>query len=294
MPSRKVPCQGALLAAACLIVGAGLAQASSGRAPAGPGPDPRPPSAASSDSASPSSSVAPPSESSSGTTIDDARAAVAKWVATQQVIHEERARWAQERDLLTSRIGLVEDEVAALEAELAESRKAADEQRSRSAELSTDQALLRELASLLEAHVTASEAEVRRLVPLLPAHLQEKTAPLQQRIPEGADTNVSLAERYQNVLGILGEVSKANGEIFLATEIRPLSDGRPSEVKTVYAGLAQAWYLSPSGEAGVGVPGPDGWTWTPRPGLERDVARVIQVLQDKAAPAFVPLPVTLR
>ena len=41
----------------------------------------------------------------------------------------------------------------------------------------------------------------------------------------------------------------------MVTEVRTLSDGKPAEVRTVYVGLAQAYFVSPKGDAGIGRPG---------------------------------------
>jgi hypothetical protein len=65
-------------------------------------------------------------------------------------------------------------------------------------------------------------------------------------------------------------------------------------VKTVYVGLGQAFYVSASGEAGVGRPGPEGWQWRPANELARNIGTMIQILQNKAKPVFVSLPVEIR
>ncbi len=91
----------------------------------------------------------------------------------------------------------------------------------------------------------------------------------------------------------MNEVNKANGEITLATEVRTLSDGKPSEVKTVYLGLGQAYYLSAKGEAGVGRPSSEGWVWTPDNELASKILQVVEMLEGKAQPKFVPLPVKI-
>jgi hypothetical protein len=111
---------------------------------------------------------------------------------------------------------------------------------------------------------------------------------------DSANTKVSLAERYQNVLGILNELTKLNNEVTLVSEIRTLSSGKPAEVKTLYVGLAQAYYVSGSGEAGLGRPGPTGWQWENAPRLAADILQAIEVLQGKAPPQFVSLPVKMK
>ena len=227
--------------------------------------------------------------------IDGARTTVAKWLATQQLIFQERKDWHDAKEILDARIAAAEREIVALDAKVAESNgKLADMSRERADAVSAE-ARLAESSQHAATAVTELEGEVVRLCRTLPANVLEKITPLRQRIPtDPATTRASVAERLQNVLGILNAINEANGQINLVTEVRPLSDGKPSEVKTVYVGLGQAYFLSASGEAGIGRPTPDGWTWTPANELAPRVAQAIEILENKAKPGFVPLPVTIK
>jgi hypothetical protein len=130
---------------------------------------------------------------------------------------------------------------------------------------------------------------------VVPAPLQEKLQPLFQRLPEDpVNTKVAVAERFQNVLGILNEINKSNNEITVGFEVRTLADGRPSEVQSLYVGLAQGYYLSARGEAGIGRPTVDGWSWVSSKAVAPDVLMALEILQGKQTPAFVPLPVKMQ
>jgi hypothetical protein len=237
----------------------------------------------------------PSSQAPSPATIDEAKSIVAKWVATQDLIFKERKAWQQEKDLLESRIELIEKETSDLEEKVAESRKVRAEQNAKRGEASGNERRASGLSSDLTERVAGFEQTIRRIHRLLPDPAKEKVDALYRRIPADSEhTNVSVAERFQNVLGILNEVNKLNTEVTLATEVRPLSDGKPSEVKTVYLGLAQAYFISARGEAGIGRPGADGWVWEPANELSKDINVVIQVLQNQTKPTFVPLPVTIQ
>ena len=72
-----------------------------------------------------------------------------------------------------------------------------------------------------------------------------------------------------------------------------LADGRPAEVKALYIGLGQAYYVSAKGEAGTGRPGASGWEWQPVNEIAARVTDAMQVLQSKATPHFVSLPVKI-
>ena len=226
--------------------------------------------------------------------VDAARETVGKWIATQRLVYQERKDWQQQKEILSSRIELIRKEIGEIEAKLAQSRRVAGEAAAKQAEAaSAKQGLVSESVYLVRV-LSEFEAAVRGIHQLLPPPVQEKIQPLFQRIPQDPSvTKVSVAERFQNVLGILNEVNKANGDITLATEVRTLSDGKPSEVKTVYLGLGQAYYLSVKGEAGVGRPTPEGWVWTPRNELASRILEVVEQLEGKAQPKFVPLPVKI-
>lgn len=229
------------------------------------------------------------------TSVDATRSTVGKWIATQDLIFREGKAWNEERELLEARIEALEQEIATQEAKLAESHRVLAEARQKRGENASAERKLDEAAGDLAEQVTGLETDVRRLHPVLPPGVQDKVATLYRRIPEDpVTTTISLGERFQNVVGILNEVHKANGEITLVTEIRNLADGRPSEVQTVYVGLGQAYFLSPRGEAGVGRPVSGEWQWRSANELAPKVAEVIEILQNKGKPKFVELPVTIE
>jgi len=227
--------------------------------------------------------------------LDDVRATVEKWVSTQQLIDSERQAWQQQREVLTSRIDLLESEIATFEAKLAEVGAKVGEAQEKSRAIDAEKRILAATAAELARDVTELEAGLQRVARRVPDTLQEKVGPLLQRIPQNpATTTVSVAERYQNVLGVLSELQQLNNEISVNTEIRPLGGGKLVQVTTVYLGLGQAYYASASGEAGIGRPGPDGWIWEPAAGASRQIAELLDIVQAKGSPRFVALPVEIR
>jgi len=231
----------------------------------------------------------------SGAAIDSTRSTVSKWIATQNLIFREKKEWREAKELLEARIEALEQEIAAAEARLAENDKVLADLRRKQAETAAGERRLIEESDRLVEAVTDLEADVRRLHKLLPPAVQEKVDTLYRRIPDDpGTTRVSAGERFQNVIGILNEIHRANAEISLVTEIRKLEDGKPSEVKTVYVGLGQAYFLSARGEAGVGRPGPEGWAWRSANELAHEISEVIEILQNKGKPRFVELPVTIE
>lgn len=235
------------------------------------------------------------SQASSEATLDEARLTMGKWIETQQIISRERNDWQQGKEILVSRIDLVKKEVASLEEKIKAAQSSVEESNRKRDELLAEQSRLVAAGDQLTAAITLLEGEVRKLHRLLPGPIQERVQPLFQRIPENAaSTKVSTAERFQNVLGVLNEVTKANNEITITYEVRNLTDGKPAEVRVMYVGLAQAYYVSAGGDGGIGRPGPEGWVWEPSKDIAGEVLLALEIVEGKHTAAFVPLPVKLQ
>lgn len=248
------------------------------------------------DAAASAAASRPSDEAGSKATLDDTRVTMTKWIETQQIIAKERNDWQQGREILKARVELVEKEVAALEAKIQEAKASVAETNRKRDELQSESDRLKATSDSLSTTVANMEAEVRRVAKVIPDPVRAKLEPLFQRIPaDPAKTNASVAERFQNVLGILNEIGKANSEISVSFEVRTLSDGTSGEVQTIYVGLGQAYYISPRGETGVGRPTPEGWKWEKLPNsYDNQVLTALEILQGKHVPAFVPLPVKIK
>ena len=228
-------------------------------------------------------------------TLDQARLTMGKWIETQQIISKERKEWQQGRELLTARVDLVKQEIGGLEEKLAQAQTSVDEADRKRGSLDAENNRLKAADARFAAAVTALEVDVRKLFVQLPEPIRTGLQKLYQRMPEDpATTRASSAERFQNVIGILNEVNRANSEITVSYEVRELADGKPAEVKVLYVGIAQAYYVSARGEAGIGRPGPEGWVWTPANKIANDVLTTLEILEGKHTPAFVPLPVKIQ
>lgn len=227
--------------------------------------------------------------------IESVRAVLGKWLETQQVIARERREWQQGREVLQARVEVLGREVAELDEKLKKANDSLAEAERRKSEIVSTNAELKAAATKLAESAGVLEGRIRALHAQMPEPLVPRVQQLYSRIPQdSANTRVSIAERFQNVLGILNEMNKFNTEIPLAYEVRNLSDGKPAEVKAFYVGLAQGYFVSPSGEAGVGVPGEKGWNWQAANDQAERIRQAIDVLQNKGSPAFIPLSMQLQ
>jgi hypothetical protein len=227
--------------------------------------------------------------------LEEARLTLGKWIETQQIISRERKEWQQGKEILLGRLELIRQEVAALKEKIAQASSGAAEVEGKRAELLAEHERVEAANARLHALVSVMEGEVRRIARSLPDPTRARVQMLLQRMPEDpASTTVSAPERFQNVLGFLNELNKANNEINVSYEVRQMADGRPAEVRVLYVGLAQAYYVGASGEAGIGRPTPEGWQWEPSKAIAGEVLTALEIIQGKHTPAFVPLPARVQ
>jgi hypothetical protein len=246
-------------------------------------------------SAAPRPQDAPSAQAAAVTALEETRLTMGKWIETQQIISKERNDWQQGREVLQARVDLLRKESTTLREKIQEAQANVDKAQAKRAELDVEDQQLVATTERLAGAVTVMEDQVRKLARSLPEPVVTRLQPLLQRMPdEAARARVSVAERFQNVIGILNEVNKANSEITVHYEVRTLADGKPSEVRALYIGLAQAYYLSAGGESGIGRPSEDGWTWDDAKAIASDLSLALEIMQGKHSPAFVPLPVKIQ
>jgi septal ring factor EnvC (AmiA/AmiB activator) len=236
------------------------------------------------------------SSSDRGALVDSARATLEKWVETQKIISKERSEWQTGREVLGQRIALIESEIRSLREKIAETREGIREAEDKRRELLERKASLKGASASLSELIGPLEQKTQRLVSRLPRSVRDRVSVLAQRIPdEPRETESSLSERFQNVIGILNEVNKFNQNITVTSELRELDGGRTAEVQTLYVGLGHAYFVTPDGKtAGTGSPAEEGWSWTVDNTIADEVQRAIAIYQDEEVPDYVPLPVTIQ
>jgi hypothetical protein len=228
--------------------------------------------------------------------LDATRATLAKWMETQQVISREKKDWQTAMEVLEQRISLIEGEIAGIESRMSGTQGSITELDRKRMEMVRHNDELKQASAELVKTIGSLEARTVAMLASLPEPLLERVSPLARRIPRTpAATELSLSERFQNVIGILNEVNKFNRDIMVASEIRRLPGGESAEVKVLYLGLSQAYFVSPNGDiAGIGQAGDEGWEWIQANELAGRISQAIAIIQNEAVPAFVPLPVEIR
>lgn len=230
-------------------------------------------------------------------TMDETRGLLQQWAATQRQISSERTDWETGKAMLEGRIQLLKLSVEETQKKIAEAKTKLEEVKKRTAETEAEKAQIKQATEALLAAAPALEKSIKDIHPRLPGVVQEKINVLFDRIPkEGADVkNITAAERYQNVLGILNELNKANNEFASLPEIHDLGGGKKAEVKVVYVGLGQGYFVNSNGDiGGVGIPEKEGWKWTTDPLIAPKMRELVEVMKKAVAPKLVELPAQIQ
>ena len=230
------------------------------------------------------------------TDLESTRNVLDQWVQTRQITSKEKSDWRLEKSILTDTRELLSNELSRLDVSLEElksSATAADEDR---AELTATKEAIAEASAVVEGSIVELETQVKAIVTTLPAPLIDRIKPLIRRLPEDpSNTTLSIGERLQNIVGILSQADKFNGTITQTSESRELDGGKVVEVRTLYWGLAMAYYVDAKGEyAGIGFPGKDGWVWPQIEGAGPQIKKLLDVYEGSVEIQFVEVPARIN
>ncbi|VGO21405.1 DUF3450 family protein [Pontiella sulfatireligans] len=217
---------------------------------------------------------------------------LSKWVETRKLISEEKYKWELECEMLGDRIDLVRFERDALSKKIHETQSLITDADKKHEDLVKEKDTLKNASATLVNRIFILEREVLALLPTLPEPVQERIKPLSQRIPKTDETDLSLSERYQNVIGIINDLNKGAGEITVVSEVKKLSDGSAAEVQTMYIGYAAGYSCNNNGDvAFVGRATSQGWRWEQDDTIAQRIADSISVLKNEKVAAFIEMPV---
>ncbi len=227
--------------------------------------------------------------------FDDQSEKLEKWIETRKLVSEEREAWRVGREMLQSRIDLVQGESKELIQHTQKIRSSVYDADKELIDLKHQREILKE--SIVGLTLVIHELEVR-VVDLLarsPKAIQEHVKPLLQRIPKEQDSKLSLSERFQNVIGVLNEVNKFARDITVTSEVKELEDGKTAEVTAMYVGLGVGYYYNDKGNiAGYGYPGEKSWVWEEDKLLVQPVADAVTIFRNEKPAAYVFLPVKVH
>lgn len=228
--------------------------------------------------------------------LAETRSTLDKWVETRQLIARVRADWQADKETLEQSIKLFESErarSAEAAAQVETGSQQAEKERLEQERLNQQGKAAQEKMKSLVADL---EKQTLATVKRLPPPVVEKLQPLLKLIPaDPASTKAPLVNRIQYLLGVLNEADKFNQGVSVVSEVRKNPTGAEVQVKTLYLGLAQAWFVDKSGAfAGTGTPGAEGWEWTTQADLGPRINQAIAMYENTQPAAFVALPAQVK
>ncbi len=232
--------------------------------------------------------------------LETTRTTLKTWIETEKQLAQEEAEWEDEKVILEGIIEVINSEITILEDKIDKSQEEISKADAKRAELLDQREKLKSASGVIQARILKLEKKVHTIYPLLPEPLQDTIAPLYSRMPKSESDKASkqsLSARMQNVIGILSQVDKFNSSIILDSGLRELEDGRQVEIKTLYLGIAYAYFIDATGDyAGYGVPDEEegGWKWEKDPSMSLAIASAVQVYEDPQKASYINLPVTIR
>lgn len=229
------------------------------------------------------------------TPLNETRASLEKWVEARQLISKAKSDWQMDKETLQQTLQLYQRELKLVGEQMSKvstNSAQVEKERTEAEELkkSSNEALDR-----ARQFAADFEGQLKQQIPQLPMPLQEILKPLLLRIPADPKTRMTVAERMQVIVGILGELDKFNNSVSVFSEKRKNEKGEEVAVETLYVGLGAAYFVNDANDfAGTGVPGPKGWEWTTQSGLAPSVREAVRIYRNERPAKFVSLPAVIR
>ncbi|MBN2511455.1 MAG: DUF3450 family protein [Sedimentisphaerales bacterium] len=229
-------------------------------------------------------------------TVEGTRGMLEKWIEIKRIISKEKRDFELAREILKDRTNLVQQEIESLHGKIIDAENSIAEADKKRSDMVSENEKFRAVSSSLGNSLALLEQRTQQLVCRLPDPIQQRLKPLSQRLPTDPEqTKLSLAERFQNVVGILNEVDKSNREITVCSEVRTLPDGSSVEVASLYIGIGQAFYANANGTiAGTGKASEKGWVWKPSNEAAPQILEAIAILKNEKVATYIKLPVEIQ
>lgn len=215
---------------------------------------------------------------------------IEKWVETKKTISAERSKWETQEATLKDLNQIRQRESAQLEEFALAAKERVSELAKRRDEFAKEEQELKAWRKKLESEVGEFERRVQPLLAQFPPPLRAKVDEAAIRL-EAADESAPLQNRIRDVLLLVQAWQEFHNTITADSELREI-DGQKREVKLLYFGMTQAFYVDASGRhAGYGIPSGQGWQWTEEKALAPKIQLAIDVHARSETPQFVRLPI---
>ena len=231
--------------------------------------------------------------------MTSARSTLEKWVEARRVLAEERAQWLADEKTLTDDITFLKNEIEGLRTAVDESMKEITTADSEQSDLGESITAQEQAIAVVEQAVPGFEKQILALSTIFPSVFEEKVATQLRRIPDpdsGVNPDVDLGDRIQNIISLLNNIEYFNKVITPSSELREKANGEIFEVKTLYVGFGQAYFVDENlVNAGYGYPViGKGWVWQDRPEIAEAVGLAVAAADNRHPAEFVSVPVEIK
>ena len=226
--------------------------------------------------------------------IKETHAIIGEWVATERLISEEESDWEIEKSTLLDLKQALGAELGELNAKLKETEEEAVGAAKQRQDLLVRKDAAQQATESLHRGLDRAVAKVNRAFSLLPTPVAERLAPYRKKLLPAKGTALpALRQRVDALVSLLQAIQNFHRSVTLERQEFTLDDNQSREFQVMYFGLGTAYFVNESGTvAGYGQPGEKGWRWTRSDKLAREISTGVDMLNNRAMPRFLELPVS--
>ncbi|MEM7279029.1 MAG: DUF3450 family protein [Pseudomonadota bacterium] len=232
-------------------------------------------------------------QAQSGQDVDEL---VRQWNALERQQTTVMSRWRERKSLLTLQLQLLQQERKTLDALVNAKKVATDEFDQRRSKLAAQQVSIESDQAALQEDLERTQIALKRLLPRLPPPLQDRWQRSYTQVLAKEDATAS--DRVQALVTMLTAANQFDQRITVHRTQMQNEAGETREVRQIYLGLGQAWFVSADSQLlGYGNSGSESWDWYPSAVVDKDLAQqllnVLEMIEQPASTAPISLPVQL-
>ena len=220
--------------------------------------------------------------------VIELRETISKIVDVQTMESGERLGWEARKAEMAALLELHRKEIALLDGELAVAGQSAPGHQTSTEDLKSEIEALKASRRLATEAVARNVPRTLKIADSLPAPLLKELDPELSALRTWKASDEP-REALRSILSLIGKSQQFNRRFTRSTETIA---GREADI--LYLGLGCAFYSDGKENAGIGRPGPEGWTWKARPALLPQIRSAFDGIDKKSPPAMVELPLKIE